>query len=111
MGGKAAFPERRPNIDRPAEVHHRVGGGLTQGLDNHSATMRMRERTAVRDSKNGSRGLHMNTVQPTADNFAMRHATAIAIGTVTLLMLLAAFSFWRQEEASTEARGWMIHTY
>ena len=53
----------------------------------------------------------MNSAAPTIDNFFMRQATAIAIGTVTLLMLLAALSFWRQEEASTEAQGWLVHTH
>ncbi len=53
----------------------------------------------------------MNSAAPAIDNFFMRQATAIAIGTVTLLMLLAAWSFWRQEEASAEAQGWLVHTY
>ena len=53
----------------------------------------------------------MNSAGPTIDNFFMRQATAIAIGTVTLLMLLATLSFWRQEEASTEAQGWLVHTH
>jgi hypothetical protein len=55
----------------------------------------------------------MNIARPANENFLIRHATAIAIaiGTVTLLMLLAALSFWRQEEASTQARGWLVHTH
>ena len=53
----------------------------------------------------------MEMERPTTDSFLMRHATAVAIGTVTLLMLLAALSFWRQEEASIEARGWLVHTH
>ena len=53
----------------------------------------------------------MNTTRPATDNFLIRHATAIAIGTISLLMLLAGLSFWRQEEASTEARGWLVHTH
>jgi signal transduction histidine kinase/CheY-like chemotaxis protein len=53
----------------------------------------------------------MDTTRPTTGNLLIRHATAIAIGTVTVLMLLAALSFWRQEAASTEAKGWLIHTY
>ena len=53
----------------------------------------------------------MEMTRPTTDSFFIRHATATAIGTVTLLMLLAALSFWCQEEASTEAKGWMVHTY
>jgi len=45
------------------------------------------------------------------ENILIRHATKIAIGTVTLLMVLAAVMFWRQKEASEEARGWVSHTY
>ena len=45
------------------------------------------------------------------DNFLIRQATGIAIGAVTLLILLAALSFWRQEEASVQARGWLVHTH
>jgi CheY-like chemotaxis protein/signal transduction histidine kinase len=52
----------------------------------------------------------MNMARPTTDSFLIRHATAVAIGTVTLLMLLAAFSFWRQEEASARAKDWLLHT-
>ncbi len=52
----------------------------------------------------------MDISRPTTDSFLIRHATAIAIGTVTLLMLLAALSFWRQEVASAEAKGWLLHT-
>jgi CheY-like chemotaxis protein len=46
-----------------------------------------------------------------ADNFLMRHATAIAIMVVTLLMISAAFIFHRQGEANIVARGWVNHTY
>ena len=53
----------------------------------------------------------MEIARPKTDSFLIRHATAIAIGTVTLLMLLATLMFWRQEEASTEAKGWLVHTY
>jgi tetratricopeptide (TPR) repeat protein len=53
----------------------------------------------------------MNIARPANENFLIRHATAIATGTVTFLMLLAALSFWRQEEASTQARGWLVHTH
>ena len=53
----------------------------------------------------------MTTTGPTTGNLFMRQATPIAIGTVTVLMLLAALSFWRQEEASTQARGWLVHTH
>jgi len=53
----------------------------------------------------------MDTVHPTTDNFLIRHATAVAIATVNLLMLLAAFVFWRQGETSQIAKGWVAHTY
>jgi CHASE3 domain sensor protein len=53
----------------------------------------------------------MDIERSIADSFFIRRATAVAIATVTLLMLLAALSFWRQEEASTEAKGWLVHTY
>lgn len=52
----------------------------------------------------------METIRPT-DNFFIRHATSIAIGTVTLLMLLAAFVFWRQEEAIKQAKALVRHSY
>jgi CHASE3 domain sensor protein len=52
----------------------------------------------------------MNTPRP-ADNFLMRHAAAIAITAVTLLMLMAAFVFYQQSEAGVAARGWVNHTY
>ena len=53
----------------------------------------------------------MDTIRPTTDNFFIRHATAVAITTVTVLMLLAALVFWRQGEASQQAKGWVTHTY
>ncbi len=53
----------------------------------------------------------MSLAPRTTDSFLIRHATAIAIGTVTMLMLLAALSFWRQEQASAEAKGWLLHTH
>ena len=53
----------------------------------------------------------MDTTSPNTGNFFIRQATAIAIGTVSLLMLLAALSFWQQEKASTEAKGWLAHTF
>jgi CheY-like chemotaxis protein/signal transduction histidine kinase len=55
--------------------------------------------------------LHMDMTRPNSGNFFVRQATAIAIGAVSLLMFLAALSFWQQEKASTEARGWLVHTY
>jgi CheY-like chemotaxis protein/signal transduction histidine kinase len=53
----------------------------------------------------------MDMTRPNTGNFFIRQATAIAIGTVSLLMLLAALSFWQQEKASSEAKGWLVHTY
>ena len=53
----------------------------------------------------------MDMTRPNPGNFFIRQATAIAIGTVSLLMLLAALSFWQQEKASAEAKGWLVHTY
>lgn len=53
----------------------------------------------------------MDMTAPNTGNFFIRQATAIAIGTVSLLMLLAALSFWQQENASAEAKGWLVHTY
>lgn len=47
----------------------------------------------------------------TADNVLMRHATAIAIGTMTVLMLLMAVIFWRQNETSEDAQKGLSHTY
>lgn len=52
----------------------------------------------------------METIRPT-DNFFIRHATSIAIFTVTLLMLLAALVFWRQNEAINEAKGLVRDSY
>lgn len=45
------------------------------------------------------------------ENFLVRHSTKIAIGTVTLLMLLAAIIFWQQGKANEEAKSWVMHTY
>jgi CheY-like chemotaxis protein/signal transduction histidine kinase len=53
----------------------------------------------------------MEAKSPTNDNLYMRHATKIAIGTVTLLMGLVAVMFWQQSKASEEAKGWVLHTY
>ncbi len=53
----------------------------------------------------------METKCATADNVFIRHATAIAIGGVTVLMLLIAAIFWRQNEASDQATDGVSHTY
>src|SRR5216684_7306837 len=53
----------------------------------------------------------MDMTGPNTGNLFVRQATSIAIGTVSLLILLAALSFWQQEKASTEAKGWLVHTY
>src|SRR6185312_12299141 len=55
--------------------------------------------------------MYMDTRHPAADNVFIRQATKIAIGAVTILMLLMAVIFWRQNQASEEARGWVNHTY
>jgi len=47
----------------------------------------------------------MDTIRPITDNFLIRHATYIAIGAVTVFMLLAALVFWRQERASLRPRA------
>lgn len=47
----------------------------------------------------------------TRENFLVRHATTVAIGAITALMLLAAFLFWQQGQASEQARKWVIHTF
>ena len=47
----------------------------------------------------------MDSLGPTNDNFLIRHATKIAIGTVTMLTLLAAAMFWRLSAADQEAKG------
>lgn len=44
-------------------------------------------------------------------NLFVRHATEIALVTLTVLMMLAAGAFWRQEDVSWQAKGWVIHTY
>ncbi|MGC4095921.1 MAG: CHASE3 domain-containing protein [Nitrospira sp.] len=53
----------------------------------------------------------MEKIHPTADNVLIRHATKIAVGTVTALMLLMAIIFWRQNDANDESRAWVAHTY
>src|ERR1700738_3933731 len=53
----------------------------------------------------------MDMTRPTTGPFLIRHATSIAIGAVTVLMLLAALAFAQQEKASFEAKGWLVHTY
>jgi CHASE3 domain sensor protein len=53
----------------------------------------------------------MSLAPRTPGSFFIRYATAIAIATVTLLMILATLSFWRQEQASAAAKSWLVHTY
>lgn len=45
------------------------------------------------------------------ENFFVRHATMIAIGVVTLLMMVSAVLFWQQNKAGDNARQWVIHTF
>jgi len=47
----------------------------------------------------------------TPDNFFMRYATAIAITSVTILMIAAALIFYQQGASGADARGWVNHTY
>ncbi len=53
----------------------------------------------------------MEKIDLTTDHFLIRHATKIAIGTVTVVMLLTGGVFWTQNEARDEARGWVTHTH
>ncbi len=53
----------------------------------------------------------METKRSTEDSVLIRHAVTIAIGTVTLLMLLMAVSTWRQNEASEEVKSEIMRTY
>ena len=50
-------------------------------------------------------------IQRTEDNIFIRYATAIAIGTITFLMIFATLFFWQQGKASQAAKEWVIHTY
>lgn len=53
----------------------------------------------------------MAPIRPAREKFTIRHATKIAIGTVTVLMLLVAMMLLRQGRASDEAKGRVLHTY
>jgi signal transduction histidine kinase/DNA-binding response OmpR family regulator len=55
--------------------------------------------------------MDMETLRPANDIFVVRHATKIAIGVVTALMLLVSLMFWRQSAANEEASGWVAHTH
>ncbi|MDB5563405.1 MAG: protein DhkJ [Hyphomicrobiales bacterium] len=48
---------------------------------------------------------------PSAENVFIRHATVIAIATVTALTLLAGLVFWQQAEAGHRANDWVVHSY
>ena len=41
----------------------------------------------------------------------MRNATAVALASLTAVMLLAGLVFWRQADGSQEARRWLVHTH
>ena len=47
----------------------------------------------------------------TPDGFFVRHATGVAIGTLSVLMLLATFTYWQKGQASERAKAWVSHTY
>lgn len=49
-------------------------------------------------------------VRPT-DNFLMRHASAVAVFIVTILMVIAALVFHRQYNDNNIAKEWVVHTY
>ncbi|TCM16083.1 signal transduction histidine kinase [Novosphingobium sp. PhB165] len=51
------------------------------------------------------------TPAPPRENLLARHATAIAIGVITLVYLFAALMFVSQDAALGRARGWVDHTY
>ncbi len=53
---------------------------------------------------------HASELRPN-DNFWMRHATKLALATLTVIMLLAVVTFWRQQHAAEEAKSWVNHTY
>ena len=55
--------------------------------------------------------ISMEPIRPASDSLLIKHATKIAIGAVTLLMLLAAVMFWRQSAASEESKRWVSHTH
>lgn len=53
----------------------------------------------------------MEMMRPAVDNFLIRHATKIAIGTVTVLMAVTSIIFWQQSVANNKTEALMIHTY
>jgi PAS domain S-box-containing protein len=53
----------------------------------------------------------MRYIDRLSDNFWIRNATVIIIGILTLVTVIAALGFWRQEAANAEARSWIVHTY
>lgn len=53
----------------------------------------------------------MHTIEYSQGNFSIRHATKIAIGTLTLLILFAAALLWRQGQTSAAAKEWVVHTF
>jgi CheY-like chemotaxis protein/CHASE3 domain sensor protein len=52
----------------------------------------------------------MDTTRPT-ENLLVRHATVLAIASLTLLVVLAGLAFLRQADASRNAKNWVVHTY
>jgi CheY-like chemotaxis protein/signal transduction histidine kinase len=53
----------------------------------------------------------MEPTRPTEDGFFVRNATQIAIGVVTILMLMPILMFWRQSLSNEVARQQVLHTY
>ncbi len=52
----------------------------------------------------------MHAFRP-SDNFFIRHATGIAIASLTVLMALVALVFWHQGQDSAHSREMVVHTY
>ncbi len=53
----------------------------------------------------------MDMIRPATENFFVRHATAVAVIVLTVMMLATTALFWRQGEASLEAKNWVVHTF
>ena len=48
---------------------------------------------------------------PVRENRLVRHATAIAMASVTLVMTLGGLVFWQLNRSDDEARAWVDHSY
>ena len=45
------------------------------------------------------------------DSFFVRNATLVAIGSLTILMALATYTYWQKGQAADKAKAWVSHTY